>query len=133
MHDVKKQAEAGAIVTVDQVKETARVWWLRIIGTVRTKTEQGVSQEEIAKYVETEKAALCVHLDEAVKKTGDKKVAEQLAVAVEQSKVIVTEQATEVHAVIVSGDKHAAVEKLQAIEKVSEERIKVAVVAEKKP
>ncbi|ORX57527.1 hypothetical protein DM01DRAFT_1372553 [Hesseltinella vesiculosa] len=128
----KKEAETTALVSVGQVQDTVRVWWLRIIDSVRFKKEQGVPDEEIVTYIETEKTALYGQLDKSAK-NGDKKVAEELAVAIEQSKVLVGEQTTEVHGIISGSDKKSAADKLATLSKVTEEKIKVVVIADEKP
>ncbi|KAI8099177.1 uncharacterized protein BX664DRAFT_354644 [Halteromyces radiatus] len=147
-HEHKAKTETGAvishdqsqavvtIVTVEQVRETVRAWWLKLTGSIAARAQQeGASAEEIQVMITKEKETIFGQLDQAVKNTSDKKVAQELAIAVEKSKALITEQTVEAHAVgvqvIKSSDKKSAAEKLHSLTKVTEEKLQVTITQEK--
>jgi hypothetical protein len=134
-HDQKTQAVV-TIVTVEQVRETVHTWWLKLTGTIASRAQQeGASAEEINVIITKEKETLFAQLDQAIKNSSDKKVIEELTVAVEKSKTLVTEQTVEAHAigvqVITASDKKTAADKLHHLTKSTEEKLKVTITQEK--
>ncbi|CAO3593888.1 unnamed protein product [Absidia cylindrospora] len=133
---VKKQEHIVTIVSADQVRETVRTWWLKLTGTIAARAQQeGASAEEINVIITKEKETIFAELDQAIKNSTDKKVAQELTVAVEKSKTLITEQTIEAHAigvqVITASDKKIAADKLHHLTKETEEKLKVTITQEK--
>jgi hypothetical protein len=134
-HQQKTQTVV-TIVTVEQVRETVRSWWLKLSGSIAARAQQqGATAEEINVIITKEKETIFAQLDQAIKNSSDKKVIEELTVAVEKSKTLITEQTVEAHAigvqVITATDKKSATDKLHHLTKDTEEKLKVTITQEK--
>jgi hypothetical protein len=105
---------------------------LKLSASISERTQQeGASAEEVNVIITKEKETIFSQLDQAIKNTSDKKVVEELTVAVEKSKTLITEQTVEAHAigvqVITASDKKTAVEKLHTLTKTTEDKLHVVV------
>jgi hypothetical protein len=109
---------------------------LKLSASISERAQQeGASAEEINVIITKEKETIFSQLDQAIKNTSDKKVIEELTVAVEKSKTLITEQTVEAHAigvqVITASDKKSAVEKLHTLTKTTEDKLQVTIAQEK--
>ncbi|CAO3651833.1 unnamed protein product [Cunninghamella echinulata] len=125
-----------AIVNVETVRITVRTWWLRLVQSITERAEkEGASEEEIKTIIAKEKETLYTKLDKATAGTTDKRVSEELAIAIKESKTLVEQQTTEAHTcavqVIKSSDKKAKVEELNKLTKATEEKLNITITEEK--
>ncbi|CAO3651459.1 unnamed protein product [Cunninghamella blakesleeana] len=125
-----------SVVTVEHVRIVVRTWWLRLVHRITIRAqEQGASEEEIKTIIAKEKETLYAKLDQAAKNTTDKRVSEELAIAVKESKTIVEKQTSVAHnvavQVITSTDKNTKIQELNKLTKITEEQLNVTVTEEK--